>query len=491
MVRIRNLLFYTVFMLWSIDSIDAQIIRKDHREMTPSEKNTYVQALTANVSFLQGEATHHSNHFNTEIHTTAGFNGTQFASWHRLFILEVEAKLRRSFITNADKITIPYWDWTAENDVSNISWDDNNFLDVNVLNNAGFGISRGNMTNGGSLANVGSLSSLQNLNSFMPTSPQNASSTSSFFSKRLEHWHNAGHTFIGGTMGTFTSPRDPIFYLHHNFVDKLWQDWEDKENSIKSSFPTPPAGINDWPGTSPNSITDSRRMKVNLTNDASNSDIFFEVRFASNKKLLLDGLNGDFKTSNTDAFGGIGRPYCYVAWNGSSVEGTIYAGDVQRDGSDNVVADNKGGFIVDADADFSAGSAIELLPGFTVLNGATFTAQIVDRPCGFSSNGFTSNDNDDVASLKASNSTAATNGMGKIYPNPFGDALNVAYEVDEDTPLSIQLVNALGQTIWQQNFGIQSKGAFQTTIPTTDLAKGLYTVLIKTNTGQKVFKAIH
>ncbi|KAI2471576.1 Di-copper centre-containing protein [Annulohypoxylon bovei var. microspora] len=39
--------------------------------------------------------------------------------------------------------------------------------------------------------------------------------------------HGAGH---GGVMGTminpFTSPGDPIFYLHHGYLDKLWWDWQ-------------------------------------------------------------------------------------------------------------------------------------------------------------------------------------------------------------------------------------------------------------------------
>jgi tyrosinase len=514
MVRIRNLLFYTIVMLWFVESINAQSIRKDHREMTPSEKTVYRNAVVARKDFHMEEAAHHAKHFNFEIHTRnlpngQRVNGTQFLSWHRLFLLEVEDRLKTSGGTNAFRISLPYWNWADEN--SNVTWDNSGFLDIPTLQNAGFlcdNDSDGQRTDGLPItprvlitrniaasfnitnSNINDMINGSGVTSFMPSFFQAVSQSSDFFSKRLEHWHNLGHNFVGGSMLSIESPADPVFYLHHNFVDKLWEDWEGKEDNIKSSFPTPANEINDWPNTNPNSTTDSRHLVVNLNRDNASFDRSFEVRYAFEKKLLLDGLNGNFNTSSTD---GNTKTYCYVAWNGSYVEGTIYAGDVQRNSSDDIIADNKGGFVVDDAADFSAGSAIELLPGFDVLYGANFSAQIVDRPCGYSSNfGVRANDDGvDVESLKARNSTTSSTTMGKVYPNPFGDELNVAYEVGEDTPLSIQLVNALGQTVWQQNFGTQSKGAFQTTIPTNDLVKGLYTVLIKTNAGQKVFKAVH
>ena len=37
--------------------------------------------------------------------------------------------------------------------------------------------------------------------------------------------HNHIHGFIGGTMGTFNSPRDPVFWTHHNMIDCIWTDW--------------------------------------------------------------------------------------------------------------------------------------------------------------------------------------------------------------------------------------------------------------------------
>lgn len=37
--------------------------------------------------------------------------------------------------------------------------------------------------------------------------------------------HNYTHAYIGGDMGRFMSPYDPIFWLHHANVDRLWAEW--------------------------------------------------------------------------------------------------------------------------------------------------------------------------------------------------------------------------------------------------------------------------
>ncbi len=35
------------------------------------------------------------------------------------------------------------------------------------------------------------------------------------------------HRFVGGDMMTSTSPNDPVFYLHHASIDRIWSAWQD------------------------------------------------------------------------------------------------------------------------------------------------------------------------------------------------------------------------------------------------------------------------
>lgn len=39
--------------------------------------------------------------------------------------------------------------------------------------------------------------------------------------------HNGVHVFIGGQMGAGTSPNDPVFFMHHAQVDRLWSLYQD------------------------------------------------------------------------------------------------------------------------------------------------------------------------------------------------------------------------------------------------------------------------
>ena len=53
--------------------------------------------------------------------------------------------------------------------------------------------------------------------------------------QQLPQTHNAGHNFIGGHMGGVFSPNDPIFWLHHANVDRLWDAWQSKQIATGAS----------------------------------------------------------------------------------------------------------------------------------------------------------------------------------------------------------------------------------------------------------------
>jgi len=65
------------------------------------------------------------------------------------------------------------------------------------------------------------------------TRPWNRSSNPSF-RNMLEGWqgnggpgfHNLGHVWAGGSMLPMTSPNDPLFFIHHCMVDKMWHEWQ-------------------------------------------------------------------------------------------------------------------------------------------------------------------------------------------------------------------------------------------------------------------------
>ncbi|NEQ13911.1 MAG: hypothetical protein F6K44_08560 [Moorea sp. SIO3E2] len=52
--------------------------------------------------------------------------------------------------------------------------------------------------------------------------------------------HNLVHNNIGGFMEEFLSPVDPIFFMHHCNIDRLWDVWTRKQENL--GFPTLPKG---------------------------------------------------------------------------------------------------------------------------------------------------------------------------------------------------------------------------------------------------------
>lgn len=67
------------------------------------------------------------------------------------------------------------------------------------------------------------------------SSPWNTSSDPSFrnalegflsIDGKIINLHNRVHVWVDGDMWPMTSPNDPLFFLHHCFVDKLWADWQ-------------------------------------------------------------------------------------------------------------------------------------------------------------------------------------------------------------------------------------------------------------------------
>lgn len=60
--------------------------------------------------------------------------------------------------------------------------------------------------------------------------------------------HNSVHNSVGtpyGFMGDFMSPVDPVFWLHHANVDRLWWLWQQR-NPQTRGLPTPAQGLARW-----------------------------------------------------------------------------------------------------------------------------------------------------------------------------------------------------------------------------------------------------
>ena len=176
--------------------------RKNYRDLTTVERDRFVQALyhVKSTGIVDDYANEHASHFSHGIHRSS-----HFLPWHRDFLRRFENALR----TYHPDVSIPYWNSTVDTNPSDALWD-NGFLGQF---DAAWGLSRA----------LGSDS--------LPTTAQMQATlglgTYDTFWPDLEGIiHNPPHRWVEGKMTAVDSPADPVFYLHHCWIDLLWAQWQ-------------------------------------------------------------------------------------------------------------------------------------------------------------------------------------------------------------------------------------------------------------------------
>ena len=219
-------------------------IRYEWRDLPENEKQRFLNAIR--TLHLSGDG--YNNLARIHYDNRGGWHSTPyFLPVHRQHL-----KLFEDAIRGVDaNVTIPYWAWSldANQPSSSDIWnyfsrsdpnnpDPNQCVTDNVLGGKPVSVItphclvRGVTTNGpepGSFADQPTLGSLIS---------NNADFTS--FSEALEFGPHANvHFAIGGANGDFAfmrSPNDPLFWLHHGYVDKLWFDWQNFSPDRQTQF---------------------------------------------------------------------------------------------------------------------------------------------------------------------------------------------------------------------------------------------------------------
>lgn len=181
------------------------------------------------------------NHF-FDIHSQA-----YFLPWHRWYAMAMETVLR-----NYDcRITLPWWRWSKK---PATWWTGSPFLSAN--NWLGTDSNDACQIDGAFKPPwMPSDSSPVCLRHDFVTSPFPSYSDINHvmgmphtdygaFTLALESVHNDPHCLIGADMCSFMSPRSPVFFLHHGYIDQLWDRWQRKSADHLASYNCPLCNIN-------------------------------------------------------------------------------------------------------------------------------------------------------------------------------------------------------------------------------------------------------
>jgi tyrosinase len=218
-----------------------QKIRKKEQDLTKTERTRLIDAFTViNQSGTFGKfvAIHadmsHHQHRMTSAPDDLG--AQRFLPWHRVFLDQVETALRRIH----PDVTIPYWDWTADQKVPD--WIAETLPTVVVPGPMG-GVVHVTRSPGDEKA-------LQEITS--PISEVMKSDTFDTFVEGLESIHDAVHMWVGATMSDLTTAAaDPLFYMHHANVDRLWWNWHQDYPNQNPTLRGDNAVMDPWRVTEP------------------------------------------------------------------------------------------------------------------------------------------------------------------------------------------------------------------------------------------------
>ncbi|XP_075699885.1 tyrosinase-like [Rhinoderma darwinii] len=204
--------------------------------------------------------------------------GPAFPGWHRLGLMFLERQIQ--LLTGDEDFAIPYYDWRGEKNCSICTNEflgasnEQGFLDDNshfafwksicsgfnyadaICQTAGDECQMERLhRKPGADPRVKALPSFQDVENTLKWKdfdrpPYNVTSRRSFRNAlegflrssdgmTLErNMHNLVHIYFGGTMSQVPiSSNDPIFLLHHGFIDKIFEEWLQRYNGTPNDYP--------------------------------------------------------------------------------------------------------------------------------------------------------------------------------------------------------------------------------------------------------------
>ncbi|KAL1925844.1 uncharacterized protein VTP21DRAFT_727 [Calcarisporiella thermophila] len=208
-------------------------VRKEIRQFTDQERIEFIDAVKQLNQGVRPSRYDLLSRLHQEAREQA-HNQPQFLPWHRAFLREFEKALQ----SVNPNVVFPYWNWSVDhlNPVSSP------VFSGDWCGGSGSCVSTGPFANWQvtykdyySVAPHCLQRNLVNLkgNVVDPVTIQHIIfSNNGFeeFRRAIEgHPHAGIHIGVGGDLNTLASPNDPLFYMHHAFVDKIWADWQKRD----------------------------------------------------------------------------------------------------------------------------------------------------------------------------------------------------------------------------------------------------------------------
>ena len=190
----------------------GQVVRKEAGDFSELEAEAFLYAWgqLSDSGVLGDMVAAHSTYFR-EAH-----RNPNFLPWHRAYLLSLERQLQR-----VDPcIAIPFWDWMESPSFPywlKEGWHGHSLPSIPMPGrDEPLEVERDSED---------SYDEGSDARSYYRTRISGMPLYEEYY-EELESIHNDVHVFIGGTMASGLSPADPVFFLHHGNIDRLWESWQ-------------------------------------------------------------------------------------------------------------------------------------------------------------------------------------------------------------------------------------------------------------------------
>lgn len=153
-----------------------------------------------------------------------------FLPWHRAYLWFFEEICRE--LTGEPDFALPYWNWQADRAIPGPFWSGNllhaprSATATSMASSAYVGQSV--------MEDILALTNFEQFASYAST----ALSGSGGYGALEATPHNNIHGFVGGTMSSYSSPLDPVFWCHHNMIDCVWAHWNIERGNLNTNDPS-------------------------------------------------------------------------------------------------------------------------------------------------------------------------------------------------------------------------------------------------------------
>lgn len=218
------------------------LVRKSADALTAQEQQIFKSAVTKAIADgtysrlvnIHADMSH-------DMHTMPGMpTGTlRFLPWHRLYLVNFEQALR----VFEPEFFVPHWRWMDQSSLP--SWM-TGFKPTGVVDDNGnpIRITRAPRTN----PQAPTLPTTNTINSTVMNQTDYRSFTLALEGARPPGAHNLVHAWFNGTMSSVPiAPADPMFWMHHAEIDRIWAIWANIHPGQVPTLSGADAILDPWP----------------------------------------------------------------------------------------------------------------------------------------------------------------------------------------------------------------------------------------------------